>query len=325
MTTDTRKTARFADIAHFLAEETQEASERFATAFTETAETVRLARFDDAIEADMPEALQMQLGVEMMMTTLFDLMRGTRLEAIAERLAWGLVHSFHKVADQLGDEADRAARGLGDRVYENDGSEIAASEIEDAQTLCNGLDEANEAVACMRDHAAEMFRIETGRPWSSPRGSLASSKRTASVIAATDFLAARRQRRIDAHAPQGPVVLFSGGQTWEDHTQIWELLDDAHARIPAMVLATTSQNKGCDAIAAAWAARSGVKLVAFTLERRLGQRAGFARNEAMMRLRPVEAVVCEGSGLQSHLARLVRAAGVPAHFLTAAGQRKRLG
>jgi hypothetical protein len=314
---------RFSDIAAFLAEETTELSERFAAAFYETADEVRLAASDHAITADMPDPRQAQLGVEMMVSTLFDLMRDTRLEAIAERLAWGLVHSFHKVAEQLDGEADRAARKVGDHVRDNDGSEIAATELEEAQTLCRGLDEARDAIACMRDHAADMFRAETGRPWSSPRATLASSKRTASVIAAADFLAARRQRRIDERSPQGPVVVFSGGQVWEDHAQIWELLDAAKARIPSMILATTAQNKGCDAIAAAWAARCGVKLIAFTPEARLGKRAGFARNEAMMRLRPVEALVCEGSGLQSHLARLVRAAGVPARFLTLAGQRKR--
>jgi hypothetical protein len=118
------------------------------------------------------------------------------------------------------------------------------------------------------------------------------------------------------------VVIFSGGQDWEDHARIWTLLDQAKARIPAMVLATTAQEKGCDAIAAAWAARSGVKLVAFTLNRKLGQRAGFARNEDLLKLKPVEAIVCEGSGLQSHLARMVRDAGIPRHFLLKAGQQR---
>jgi len=323
MTNSIRKPMHFGDVAAFLAEETGELSERFAAAFHETTDEVRLAVGDDAITADMPDATQAQLGIEMMVTTLFDLMRDTRLEAISERLAWGLVHSFHKVTEQLDGEADRAARKVGELVRENDGSEIAATKLEEAQMLCHGLDEAREAVACMRDHAADMFRVETGRPWSSPRATLASGKRTASVIAAADFLAARRQRRIDAHAPQGPIVIFSGGQIWEDHAQIWNLLDAAKARIPSMILATTAQNKGCDAIAAAWAARSGVKLIAFTPDGRLGKRAGFARNEAMMRLNPVEALVCEGSGLQSHLARLVRAASVPARFLTLAGQRGR--
>src|SRR3546814_14775051 len=88
-----------------------------------------------------------------------------------------------------------------------------------------------------------------------------------------------------------------------------------------MVLATTAQSKGCDAIAAAWAARTGTPLVAFTLNSKFGQRAGFLRNEQLLGLNPVEALVCEGSGLQSHLARLVRAKGVPAHFFRFIDQR----
>lgn len=311
---------RFTDIAAFLAEETAQPNDCFAAAFTETADQVRLTRTDDAITADMPDALQVQLGVEMLVTTLFDLLRDTRLEEVAERLAWGIVHSFHKVTDGLDAEADRAARQLGVLVREQDGSEIAATELEEAQMLCHGLDEAREAIACMRDHAARIFQVETGKPWSSPRATLVSGKRTASVIAATDFLAARRQRRIDAHAPSGPVVVFSGGQQWEDYRLIWERLDQIKRRLPAMVLATTGQDKGCDAAAAAWAARSAVTVIAFTLDRRYGKRAGFVRNEQMLKLKPVEAMVCEGSGLQSHLARSLRAAGVPSHFLTLAQQ-----
>ncbi|CAN5495104.1 DUF2493 domain-containing protein [soil metagenome] len=323
MTKIVRSTRDFGDIAAFLAEECREPADSFARAFTETADTVRMAATDEALTSEMPDPAQMQLGVELLVTTLFDLLRDTRLESVAERLAWGIVHSFHKVADQIEGEADRIAREVGERIRENDGSEIASAALEDAQLLCHGLDEAREAVACMRDHAAQMFHAEAGRPWSAPRATLTSGKRTASVIAAADFLAARRQRRIDANAPQGPVVIFSGGQQWEDHAQIWERLDQVKARVPTMLLATTAQDKGCDAIAAAWAARRGVKLVAFTLDRRLGKRAGFARNEALLRLKPVEALVCEGSGLQSHLARMVREAGVPAHFLTLAGQARR--
>lgn len=296
--------SRFSDMDAFLVDATAGPDDRYHAAFTETAQVVRLSPTDDATDAGMPDPEQAQRGIEMVMTTLFHLLRDSRLESISERLAWGVVHAFHKVADQIDGEADRAARQLGDLIRQNDGSEIATNELEDAQTLCRGLDEAREAVACMRDHASEIFHIETGRPWSAPRATLVSGKRTASVIAATDFLAARRQRRNDANAPTGPIVIFSGGQSWEDHAQLWERLDQIRTRVPTMVLATTAQDKGCDAIAAAWAASRNVKLVAFGLDRRLGTRAGFARNEAMLRLRPVEAVVCEGSGLQSHLARL---------------------
>ncbi|MCP5400458.1 MAG: DUF2493 domain-containing protein [Sphingomonas sp.] len=322
MTKMIRTVRSFAEIADLLTQEISQPSVAFADAFTETVEGFRIGSAHDVTDTGMPDPLEAQLATEMLVRTLFDVLRDSRLEPIADRLAWGIVHSFHRVADQLDAEADKAACKVKELIRDADGSEVMMGELEEAQTICLSLDEAREAVACMRDHAASTFHAETGRPWSSPRGSLVSAKRTASVIAAADFLAARRQRRAEAHSPQGPVVIFSGGQNWEDHELLTETLDAIRARIPAMVLATTAQNKGCDAIAAAWAARTGTPLIAFTLNRRLGQRAGFARNEQLLALRPVEAVVCEGSGLQSHLARMVRAEGVPAHFFRADDQRR---
>ncbi|MDB5723334.1 MAG: hypothetical protein JWQ16_88 [Novosphingobium sp.] len=297
-------------------------TDRFTAAFTETVDQFRISRADEVTTAPMPDAELMEHATDLVMTTLFDALRDTRLEALSERLAWGIVHSFHKVADQLDAEADRAAQAVKAQIRDADGSEVGTSELEEAQTICQSLDEASTAVACLRDHAAEIFHAETGRPWSSPRGSLVSSKRTASVIAARDYLYARERRQYEAHAPSGPVVVFSGGQVWEDFAQIWARLDDIRGRIPGMILATTAQSKGCDAIAAAWAARTGTKLVAFTLDRTLGNRAGFIRNEQMIALKPVEAIVCEGSGLQAHLARELRSAGIPAILLPKASQTR---
>lgn len=308
----------FSEIAALMADETA-ASDRFAAAFSETSS--RLGIGEDELGADMPDPLEAQLATEMLVRTVFDVLRDTRMESIADRIAWGIVHSFHKVAEQLDTQADKAAQTVKSLIRSADGSEVATAELEDAQTLCRSLDEARDAVQCMRDHAAQTFLSETGRPWSSPRGSLVSSKRTASVIAGIDYLAARRQRKVEAHAPQGPVVVFSGGQEWEDYTSLYATLDGIRTRIPNMVLATTAQSKGCDAIAAAWAARTGTKLVAFTLNRSLGARAGFARNEQLVRLGPVEAVVCEGSGLQSHLARCLRSAGIPSHLFRRIDQK----
>jgi len=321
MTKVARTIRDFSEIADLIAAETMTTSDSFSAAFEAGQDVSRIGFGEEELTSDMPDATEAQLATEMLVRTMFDVLRDTRMESIAGRLAWGIVHSFHKVAEQLDGEADKAMLKIKELIRSADGSEVMMAELEEVQLLCQSLDEAREAVACMRDHAAQTYLAETGRPWSSPRGSLVSSKRTASVIAAQDFLAARRQRRAEAHSPQGPVVIFSGGQVWEDHALLTERLDAVKARIPAMVLATTAQDKGCDAIAAAWAARTGTMLIAFTLDRRLGKRAGFARNEQLLALRPVEAIVCEGSGLQSHLAREVRAKGVPAHFFALKDQR----
>ena len=88
-----------------------------------------------------------------------------------------------------------------------------------------------------------------------------------------------------------------------------------------MVLVTTAQMKGCDAIASAWASSRGCKIVLFRLDRKLGNRAGFVRNERITSLNPVEAIVCEGSGVQLDFARKLRNAGVPLHVFRTAEQR----
>ena len=74
---------------------------------------------------------------------------------------------------------------------------------------------------------------------------------------------------------------------------------------------TTAQGKGVDAIAAAWAASREVPLIAFRLNRAHGNAAPFKRNRLLTDLQPVEAIICEGSGVQANLAERMRAAGVP--------------
>lgn len=317
-----RSVRAFSDIAEFIARETATISDDFHAAFSSNLEGIRIGQAEEEMTTDMPDPMAAQLAVELIVTTLFDVLRDTRLQPAAERLAWGIVNSFHHVSDQWAAQTDRATREVQDLLRCADGSEIHSVELEQARDRLECLDEATEALRCMRDYVADVFHAETGRPWSAPKGSLVSSKRTASVIASTDFLAARRQRRIDAHNPQGSIVIFSGGaECWFDDRLIWGKLDEVKTRHPEMVLATTAQDKGCDAMAAAWAASRKVTLITFRLSAKLGKRAGFVRNEQMVGLRPVEALVCEGSGLQSHLARLVREKRVPARYVTLADQQ----
>ena len=142
------------------------------------------------------------------------------------------------------------------------------------------------------------------------------------MIDARDFLRARSRERREQFTPEGPVVIFSGGQQWEDHEVLWNGLDSIRTRIPEMILATTAQTKGCDAIAQAWAAARGVKIILFRLDRSLGAKAAFVRNDRLLALQPVEAVVCEGSGVQMNLAQKLRQARVPLHVVKLDQQRK---
>jgi hypothetical protein len=114
---------------------------------------------------DMPDPEQVR-AAEMMMQTMFDVLRDTRMEQAD--LAWGFANSFHVVAKRIEGREDDAAKKLGDLARSYDPSEIYATELEDTQLLCQTL-HCREAMECMRDHAAEVYRVETGKPFSPVR------------------------------------------------------------------------------------------------------------------------------------------------------------
>ena len=307
----------FSDLAGFIASQTgnSDLSSTYEQAFVEHSDMAKLSIVDDPEQRDMPDPDQARAAVEMVMQTLFDVLRDTRMEPYAADLAWGFANSFHVVAKRIEGREDDTAKKLGELAREYDPSEIYAVELEETQLLCQTLQGCREAMECMRDHAGEVYRVETGRPFSPVRGSKVSGATTASMIDARDYLAARARERREQFTPEGPVVVFSGGSHWDDSDRLWGGLDAIKTRIPQMILATTAQTKGCDAIAQAWAAARGVKVIQFRLDRNLGNRAAFVRNDRMLALKPVEAVICEGTGIQANLAQKLRAAGVPLHVV----------
>ncbi|KAK0358823.1 hypothetical protein LTR94_033809 [Friedmanniomyces endolithicus] len=93
---------------------------------------------------------------------------------------------------------------------------------------------------------------------------------------------------------------------------LYDRLDAIKARVPHMTLCTSGQRKGCDLIAAGWAASRKVPLVAFVPNvARYNGAAGFRRNDQLVALEPVEAIVCQGTGIQSGLLNELKKAGVP--------------
>lgn len=211
-------------------------AEGFAGAFAGEVERAQLSVHDEPTSADMPDPEAARLCTQQMVSDLFALMGDTRLAPLAARIAWGVVNSFHKVAQQVARDEDDAARALGELARIQDPSEIHVLEVEEKQRLCQSLSEALAAIECMRDHAAEVYRVETGKPWSATSGSRTSRALTASQIEARDFLAARAQERREAYAPSGPVVVVSGGSGWQAHEPLWQRLDLIRERVPHMTL-----------------------------------------------------------------------------------------
>ena len=316
-----RSTRDFAEIADLIAAETAQTTDAFAEAFTSDLDGVRVTPWDEEVIADMPDPMQVQLATELMISTVFDVFRDTRLEATAHRIAWGIVDSMHRTARRVAGHADDTARQVQDLIPCADGSEIYATTLELAQRVAQEADEIADAIACMRDHAAAAYEVETGKPWSTARGSLVSSKRTASVIAAADYLAGRNKRRLDKIAPDGPLVLFSGPPKWQDVDPIYEELNRVKALIPNMLLLTTDLDVGADAIAKAWAAANNVTVVREDLPKGMGLRGGFIRNDRMIAKGPVDAIVCSGSGVQAALIRSLDEAGIEPRQILGRGDR----
>jgi hypothetical protein len=315
------KFSNFSDLGQHLVSDraeraamSDEIGHRYEAGFIEPSEMAKMSIVDAPEALDMPNPEQVGAAIELAVGTIFDVLRDTRMEEFAGQIAWGMVNSFHMVAKQVERREDDAADKLRELARTFDPSEIYAVELEDTQTLCQTLQGCREAMETMRDHASEVYRVETGRPFSSARGSTVSKGFTASQISARDYLAARARERREQFAPEGPLVAVSGGQEWHDHEALWDRLDGIKARVPEMVLITTAQRKGVDAIATAWAAARGVKTVQFVPDRSLGNRAAFVRNDKMVNLKPVEAIVCEGSGIQANLAQKLRQNGVPLHI-----------
>ncbi|MDB5723332.1 MAG: hypothetical protein JWQ16_86 [Novosphingobium sp.] len=303
---------RFSDLQQLYAE--QVATPEYQAAFGEPQGLSIIARGEEPAEYAMPEPFAAQHDCGAIIATLFDLFTDTRLEPLAADIAWGFVNSFHFVAGKLDRQEDSIAREVREMARHPDISEVFNRDLEDKQLLCQSVTEQRAAVECMRDYAAEMYRAQAGRPWSPARGSKASSASTASQIAALDFLRARQLATRERHMPTGPIVVLSGPAVWHDWRALWDKLDEIRLRVPHMTLVTTGQRKGADAIATAWAARpeTGVPVVAYGLYG-AGKKTAFTRNRKLAELKPVEAILCEGSGLQANLYQLLREAGTPIH------------
>lgn len=302
--------SRFADLPALFAEMT--ATPEFQRTFGDPLPLSIIEATEEPGEHDMPDPLHAQVDCAGIIATVFDLLGDTRLNALAPEIAWGIVNSFHFVAGKLERQEDQLTDEIREMMRRAEPAEVFNSELEQKQLLCQSLTEQREAVECMRDYAAEMFRAQSGRPWSPARGSRVSKASTATQVSIVDFLRARELAERERYRPRGPIVVASGHAEWHDWPPIWERLDAIHARIPHMTLVTTAQRKGFDAIVGSWAGDRGVQLVTYSLGG-AGRGAPFARNRKLADLKPVEAVLGEGSGIQANLYQLLRKEGVPIH------------
>ena len=251
---------------------------------------------------------------------LFALFPETALEDDAEEIAWAFVNLFHRAATKRSAQIDRATDEIRCLLASNDGSEVHSSDLENQIARAHAAEAAMVGLENLREVAAALYINETGSSWKPATGSRLnhSAKLTSAVVDGREFLRARAERRRKAAVPDGTPVVFAGGRlsfpTEADAktfaSNLWNTLDRVRQNVPDLVLVHGGDSKGVDRLAASWAEQRKIPQVAFGLDMRLGQRAGFRRNEQMLSLNPRYVVAFAGSGVVERLVIQAKQKGV---------------
>jgi len=273
------------------------------------------------VSTALPESEAVEQTLAGVWSDLMALFPETAIEEDCEEIAWGLVNIFHRAACKRGAEIDRATDEIRCLLASADGSEVHSSELERQVGRARAAEAAMLGLEAFREAAARLYINETGRSWRPAGGSRLnhSAALTSAVVDGRDFLRARAESRKRAAMPEGTPVLFAGGRlsfaTAADAktlaNAVWATLDKVRERVADIVLVHGGDSKGLDRIAAAWAERRKVAQVAFGLDRRLGARAGFRRNEQMLSLAPRCLVAFAGNGVLERLVIAAKEKGIP--------------
>ena len=197
-------------------------------------------------------------------------LRNTGLEAEIEPLAHGLATILQRRKVALGKEMDRTADKIGALVKSHDGSEIAETALEEAQTLFLHLREIVSAIETMSEAAAECYEVETGHAFIPAAGSRASARaqETGAVFEARQLLEQHDRETAAKSKVEGVPLIVSGATDWTDIDVIFSTLDKVRERIrqnrnQEIFLCHKGGKHGAEMIAARWARARSVAQARF--------------------------------------------------------------
>jgi hypothetical protein len=269
---------------------------------------------DEVDPRPMPDQDHSFATLEVVFDSLAQTFADTCLESEATDVLWNTVNVFQRKLDRLDKGFDQLAFEIRRSMREQDGTEVKSVELEKLEIRATATNQARDYFETLRDHAAELFSVQTGQPWMPARGSRTSrSNLTAAVVDSREFLAATERKKTQALAPEGPKVVVAGGMNFNDHTLIFDALDKVHSKHPDMVLVHGGAPKGSDLIAAKWAAARKIDQVVFKPDwNKYGKsRAGFVRNDQMLELLPIGVIAFPGTGITENLVDKARGMGIP--------------
>lgn len=265
-----------------------------------------------------PSPVALEQTTTAIWSDLFATLFNTSLERDIEDLGWGLVNLFHRAAAKKHATIDRLTDEIRLLIAEQDGSEIATSNLEEKIDLAKKLEESAGCFELMRDTAAGHYLRETGRSWVPAMGNRISLGVTSAIVDGRAFLRARREKLRDASIAVGTPVVFAGGRLTFENDEAMKAFGDnllrtlnaVRERVGDMYLVHGGDMKGIERLAASWAEQNGIQQVRFALDSKLGPRAGFRRNEQMLSLNPRYVIAFEGNGVTERLVIDAKKAGI---------------
>lgn len=258
--------------------------------------------------SDIPGPAALSHSVRAAWTELFSLFTDTPMERPSEDLAWNLVNVFHRAAEKQQRRYDDLADEVRALIRERDDSEIGTANLEEKIDKARQVEQIVQAFEVMREEAAGLYHAETTNSWRPYRGGRAIQGMTAAIVDGRAFLREKAEAKRQRNMPEGTPVIFSGGRVTigeADAKQfaddLFRTLDRVHDRVPDMVMVHGGDTNGIDRFAAGWAERKKVPQVVFGLDPRLGNRAGFKRNEQFLSLKPRYVIAYPGNGCLERL------------------------
>jgi hypothetical protein len=261
----------------------------------------------------LPEPAMLQGAIADTFDALVATLSDTRLEADLQGVLWSIVNVFHRRIDRIERELDSNEMAQRASQRAQDGSEVRSVELE--RLVAEGLTviERRNSFEFLRDGAAELFSIHTGQAWRPRAGSMVNhATMTAAMIDSREFINARHRADAQVLLPKGTRIAFAGGIEFNDHTQIWAVLDKVHAKHSGMVLLHGGTPRGAEKIAACWADQRKVPQVVFKPDWTGHRKAApFKRNDQLLEAMPIGVIVFPGSGVTDNLADKAKALRIP--------------